>query len=152
MGKKRSPEEIPLKKSEIVAEAFIIFMVSYLKCMGKDCCSQHMKITMKSYNRYIKFQGFHESFDICLYRSGDIDIKMSEMCHGKYEERIYNYTENRSEQNEFLRKLRNGLADEIMEVATCRLVDYHSFMDMLHGEWRFADAHNYFKNELGVSW
>lgn len=152
MGKRKTPEEIPLMKSELVAEAFTILMEAYTRMIGRCASGQKMTITMKSYNRYIRFSGFREYFDICLYKSGDIDIKMDEYCHDKYVERIYEFTENRSEQNAFLDKLRNGLADEIMEVATCKLVDYHSFMDMLHGEWRFADAHNYFKNELGVSW
>lgn len=152
MGKRKTPEEIPLMKSELVAEAFTILMEAYTRMIGRCASGQKMTITMKSYNRYIRFSGFREYFDICLYKSGDIDIKMDEYCHDKYVERIFEFTENRSEQNAFLDKLRNGLADEIMEVATCKLVDYHSFMDMLHGEWRFADAHNYFKNELGVSW
>lgn len=34
------------------------------------------------------------------------------------------------------------------DTATCKLVDYYSFMDMLHGEWKFTDAYNYFKNEI----
>ncbi len=83
-----------------------------------------------------------------MYRSGDIDIKMKEFSHANYEERIYNYTDNRAEQNAFLNRLHNGLANAIMEVATGKLVDYHSFMDLLHGEWKFADAYNYFKNEI----
>ncbi|RKM63020.1 hypothetical protein D6856_02545 [Butyrivibrio sp. XB500-5] len=148
MGKRKTPEEIPLMKSELVAEAFTILMEAYTKMIGRCASGQKMTITMKSYNRYIRFSGFREYFDICLYKSGDIDIKMDEYCHDKYVERIFEFTENRSEQNAFLDKLRNGLAEEIMEVATCKLVDYHSFMDMLHGEWKFTDAHNYFKNEI----
>lgn len=152
MRKRKSPADIPLMKSELVAEAFIILMEAYIRSLGKRPLGQKITITMKSYNRYIKFQGFRESFDICLYKSGDIDIKMDESCHDKYIERIFEYTDNRSEQNAFLDKLRNGLADEIMEVATYKLINYHAFMDMLHGEWRFADAYKYFKNELAVSW
>ena len=148
MRKKRSSEEIPLMKSELVAEAFTILMEAYIRSLGRCSSGQRVTITIKSYNRYIKFSGYREYFDICLYKSGDIDIKLRESCHADYLERIYNFTDNRSEQNAFLDRLRNGLADEIIEVATCSLIDYHTFMDMLHGEWRFADAHNYFKNEI----
>ena len=148
MGKKKMSDEVPLMKSELVAKAFTILMEAYVRMIGRTSSGQKLTITLKSYNRYIRFQGFREYFDICLYKSGDIDIKMDECCHDKYVERIYEFTENRSEQNAFLEKLQNDLADEIMEVATCKLVDYHSFMDMLHGEWKFADAYNYFRNEI----
>ena len=72
---------------------------------------------------------------------------MKELSHADYEERIYNYTDNRAEQNVFLKRLHSGLVYTIMKVATGKLVDYHSFMDLLHGEWHFEDAYNYFKNE-----
>ncbi len=99
MGKRKTPEEIPLMKSELVAEAFTILMEAYIRMIGRCASGQKMTITMKSYNRYIRFSGFREYFDICLYKSGDIDIKMDEYCHDKYVERIYEYTESRSEQN-----------------------------------------------------
>ena len=148
MRKKRSPEEIPLMKSELVADAFTILMEAYIRSLGRCSSSQRVTITIKSYNRYIKFSGYREYFDICLYKSGAIDIKLRESCHADYLERIYSYTDDRSEQNAFLDRLRNGLADEIIEVATCSLIDYHTFMDMLHGDWHFADSYNYFKNEV----
>ena len=135
-------------KSEMVSEVFTILMEAYIKQIGRVISGQKLTITMKSYNRYIKFQGYKEMFDICLYKSGDIDLKMREFCHKDYLERIYAYTDNRAEQDAFLDGLRNGLADKLMEVGTCNLVDYHSFMDMLHGEWKFLDSYNYFKNEI----
>ena len=56
---------------------------------GVVASSQKLTITMKSYNRYIDFQGYKERFNLCLYKSGDIDLKMKEFCHGDYLERIY---------------------------------------------------------------
>lgn len=135
-------------KSEMVAEAFTILMEAYIKQIGRVISGQKLTITMKSYNRYIKFQGYKEMFDICLYKSGDIDLKMREFCHKDYLERIYAYTDNRAEQDAFLDELRNGLADKLMEVGTRNLIDYHSFMDLLHGERHFIDSYNYFKYEL----
>ena len=105
-----------------------------------------MTTTIKSYNRYIKFSGFREYFDICLYKSGDIDIKMRESCHADYLERIYEYEEDRAQQEAFLEKLKDGFTMQIMDVTNCKLIDYHSFMDMLHGEWHFKDAYEYFTN------
>ena len=72
--------------------------------------SQKVSITIKSYNCYIKFSGFREYFDICLYKSGDIDIKMRESCHADYLERIYEYKEDRAQQEAFLEKLKDGFA------------------------------------------
>lgn len=138
----------PRMKSEMVAEAFTILMEAYIRQIGRVSSGQRLTITMKRYNRYIKFSGYKEMFDLCLYKSGDIDIRMKEFCHGDYQERIYAYTDNRAEQDAFLDELRNGLADKLMEVGTCNLVDYHSFMDMLHDEWKFLDSYNYFKNEI----
>ncbi|RKM55715.1 hypothetical protein D6853_09170 [Butyrivibrio sp. X503] len=139
----------PRMKSEMVAEAFTILMEAYIRQIGRVSSGQRLTITMKSYNRYIKFSGFKEMFDICLYKSGDIDLKMKEFCHGDYQERIYAYTDNPAEQDAFLNELRNGLADKLMEVGTCNLVDYHSFMDLLHGDRHFIDSYNYFKREFG---
>lgn len=135
------------KKSEFIAEVFTILMDAYIKQIGVTASSQKLTITMKSYNRYLDFQGFRERFDLCLYKSGDIDLKMKEYCHSDYLERIYAYTDDREEQDVFLAELRNGLADKLMEVGCGNLVDYHSFMDLLHGESHFLDSYEYFKNE-----
>lgn len=148
MGKKKNvdPSQIPLMKSEMVAAAFEILMEAYIKSLGRCSSGQKVTITIKSYNRYIKFSGFREYFDICLYKSGDIDIKMRESCHADYLERIYEYKEDRAQQEAFLEKLKDGFAMRLMDVANCKLIDYHSFMDMLHGEWHFKDAYEYFTN------
>lgn len=135
------------KKSEMMAEVFTILMEAYIKQIGVVASSQKLTITMKSYNRYIDFQGYKERFNLCLYKSGDIDLKMKEFCHGDYLERIYAYTDNCVEQDAFLDELKNGLADKIMEVGSGNLVDYHSFMDLLHGDRHFIDSYNYFKYE-----
>ena len=147
MGKKNvDPSQVPLMKSEMVAAAFEILMEAYIGSLGRCSSGQKVTITIKSYNRYIKFSGFREYFDICLYKSGDIDIKMRESCHADYLERIYEYKEDRAQQEAFLEKLKDGFAMQIMDVANCNLVDYHSFMDMLHGDWHFKDAYEYFTN------
>ena len=80
MGKKKMPDEVHLMKSELVAKAFTILMEAYVRMIGRTSSGQKLTITLKSYNRYIRFQGFREYFDICLYKSGDIDIKMDECC------------------------------------------------------------------------
>lgn len=146
MGKKKNvdPSQIPLMKSEMVAAAFEILMEAYIGSLGRCSSGQKVTITIKSYNRYIKFSGFREYFDICLYKSGDIDIKMHESCHADYLERIYEYKEDRAQQEAFLEKLKDGFATQIMDVANCSLVDYHSFMDMLHGDWHFKESYDYF--------
>ena len=149
MRKNRSPKEIPLMKSELVAEVFTIMMEAYIKSLGRTPTGQRLTITIKSYNRYIKFSGFKEYFDICLFKSGDIDIKVNEFCHGTYVERIFEWSDERKEQDAFLDKLRNGFANQIIEVANCTLVDYHSFMDLLHGDNHFAEAYEYFNREFG---
>ena len=87
-----------------------------------------------------------EYFDICFYKSGDIDSKMRESCHPDYLERIYEYEEDRAQQEAFLQKLREGFAEQFIDVANCILIDYHSFMDMLRGEWHFKDSYEYFTN------
>ena len=75
MGKKSvDPSQVPLMKSEMVATAFEILMDAYIKSLGRCSSGQKVTITIKSYNRYIKFSGFREYFDICLYKSGDIAI------------------------------------------------------------------------------
>ena len=121
-------------------------MEAYIGSLGRCSSGQKVTITIKSYNRYIKFSGFREYFDICLYKSGDIDIKMCESCHAGYLERIYEYKEDRAQQEVFLQKLRDGFAEQLIDVANCSLVDYHSFMDMLHGDWHFKEAYEYFTN------
>ena len=45
-----------------------------------------------------------------------------------------------------LGRLRDGFAMQIMDVANCKLIDYHSFMDMLHREWHFKVSYEYFTN------
>ena len=71
---------------------------------------------------------------------------MRESCHADYLERIYEYKEDRAQREVFLEKLKDGFAMQIMDVANCNLVDYHSFMDMLHGDWHFKESYEYFTN------
>ena len=148
MGRKKNvdPSQVPLMKSEMVEAAFEILLEAYIGSLRRCSSGQKVTITIKSYNRYIKFSRYREYFDICLYKSGDIDIKMRESCHVNYLERIYEYKEDRAQQEAFLEKLKDGFAMQIMDVANCKLIDYLSFMDMLHGEWRFKDAYEYFTN------
>lgn len=69
---------------------------------------------------------------------------MCESCHADYLERIYEYKEDRAQQEAFLEKLNGGFVMQIIDVAKCKLIGYHSFMDMLHGKWHFKDAYEYF--------
>lgn len=146
MGKNKNvdPSQVPLMKSELVAAAFEILMEAYIGSLGRCSSGQKVTITIKSYNRYIKFSGFREYFDICLYKSGDIDIKMREWCHEDYLDRIYEFADDRAQQEAFLQKLRDRFAKQLIDVANCSLVDYHSFMDMLHGDWHFKESYDYF--------
>ncbi len=77
MSKKKNvdPSQVPLMKSELVAAAFEILMEAYIGSLGRCSSGQKVTITIKCYNCYIKFSGFREYFDICLYKSGDIDIR-----------------------------------------------------------------------------
>ncbi len=104
------------------------------------------------YYCYIKSSGFREYFNICLYKSGDIDIKMRESCHADYLECIYEYKEDRAQQDAFLEKFKDGFAVQIMNVANCKLIDYHSFMHMLHGEWHFKDAYKHRNKDVCSSY
>ena len=100
MGRKKNVDlsQVPLMKSEMVAAAFEILMEAYIGSLGRCSSGQKVTITIKCYNCYIKFSGFREYFDICLYKSGDIDIKMRESCHADYLECIYKYIEDRAQQ------------------------------------------------------
>lgn len=148
MGRKKNvdPSQGPLMKCEMVVASFEILMQAYIGSLGRCSSGQKVTIIIKSYNRNIKFSGFMEYFDICFYKSGNIDSKMRESCHADYLERIYEYEEDRAQQEAFLQKLREGFAEQFIDVANCILIDYYRFMDMLRGEWHFKDSYEYFTN------
>ncbi|MBR5636706.1 MAG: hypothetical protein IKW81_07265 [Pseudobutyrivibrio sp.] len=133
------------RKKKFVLEAYNIFMDSYYKVLGDEACPSKLVITIKNNNHYIKFQAHCQGFAILVYRNGNIDFSIKEFCHGEHLEHLYEYTDDVDSQKKFLDKLRNELADKIMEVALEKYVGYHYFMDLIYGENHFFDAYDYFK-------
>lgn len=66
MRKKKNVDssQVSLMNSEMVAATFELLMDAYIKSLGRCSSGQKWTITIKSYNRYIKFLGFMEYFDI----------------------------------------------------------------------------------------
>ena len=63
-----------------------------------------VKVTMVRGNRYVYCHRYEQDFNVQIYKSGDVDIEFREACYGSVKIRVYAYSEDKDNQNAFLKR------------------------------------------------
>lgn len=87
------------------------------------------KVKFTGRNRYIHFSIYGFKMNVLIYTRGQVVIQLDEMCHSKFEQQIYEYTESLDEQEECLTRLKNIMEFMIPLFTGEGIVDSHTFMD-----------------------
>ena len=89
------------------------------------------KIKFTGRNRYIRYSIFGFKMSVLIYTRGEVVIEFDETCHGKYEQKIYEYSSSIEGQAECLGKLRKFMYFLIPLLTQESKVDAHTFMDYI---------------------
>lgn len=92
------------------------------------------KIQFSGRNRYIKFSEYGFKMNILLYTRGQVVIQLDEMFNGKFEQQIYEFTEDETEQEQFLVRIIDILEWMLPIFCDKAVVDAHTFTDYLRDD------------------
>lgn len=87
------------------------------------------KVRFTGRNRYIHFSVYGFKMNVLIYTGGQVVIQLEEMCHGEYEQQIYEYTDSTEEQEVCLARLKEIMNFMIPLFTGDGIVDPHTFMD-----------------------
>ena len=96
------------------------------------------KVRFTGRNRYIHFSVYGFKMNVLIYTKGQVVIQLEEMCHGEYEQQIYEYTDSTEEQEACLAKLKEIMGFMIPLFTGDSIVDPHTFMDYVNDDLETA--------------
>ena len=135
-------------RREFIEKCYEIVMkeaIKESKCTQK---SVRVQAATKNYNRYINILRYGQKMCICIFRSGDIDIKLGEMCHAEHRERIFEYTTDPFEKEKFLDAFKNILKWLMPFGFGEGIVDMHTYMDYVSGGTGIVEAYDLLMQDI----
>ena len=96
------------------------------------------KVRFTGRNRYIHFSVYGFKMNVLLYTKGQVVIQLEEMCHGEYEQQIYEYTDSLEEQEACLIRLKEIMNFMVPLFTGDSIVDPHTFMDYVDDDLETA--------------
>lgn len=133
-NKKEKEKSLAVKKAEFYAKIIDIVFDVTAKNMAESQKKMDFKIQFSGRNRYIKFSEYGFKMNILLYTRGQVVIQLDEMFNGKFEQQIYEFTEDETEQEQFLVRIRDILAWMLPIFCDKAVVDAHTFTDYLRDD------------------
>lgn len=82
-----------------------------------------VKVTMVRGNRYVHCHMYQQDFNVQIYKSGDVDIEFREACYGSVKIRVYVYSENKDNQDNFLKRCTKDM--KVVLAAYAESVSWH---------------------------
>lgn len=120
-------------RREFIEKCYEMVMKEVLKNTKQLRKSTRLQVMTKNYNKYIIILKYGQKLCISLFTSGDIDVKLGEICHSEHKERIFEYSTDPLERQHFLERFREILKWLIPFGFGEGIVDMHTYMDYLHG-------------------
>lgn len=114
---------------------------------------QTIKLTAKTFNRYVDIHRYGQDFQIKLYRSGDFDVTLKEFCHADVTIRLVSYEEAAPDPDAALQRFEKDISI-LLEDFLVHYCWWHELMDFMDWhtqedgslDWRAAEQA--FRSEL----
>lgn len=108
-----------------------------------------VQIVFTNHNRYIHLNAYGRATSILIYRDGNVDLKLTEAFHSPHEERIFEFTLDKTEQENFLKHFSEMLNWLIPVSFENCAYDFHTFMDYVSGSTSVDAAYETISKEWG---
>lgn len=108
-----------------------------------------VQIAFTNHNRYIHLDAYGRSTSVRIYRDGNVDIKLTEFSHNPHEERLFQFSLDKTEQENFLTRFREILCWLIPVSLGNAPYDFHTFMDYASGNPSIESAYQTINKEWG---
>lgn len=119
------------RKREFYAKLLGVVLDAIVKHTTHMQSKLDFKVRFTGRNRYIHFSVYGFKMNVLIYTKGQVVIQLEEMCHGEYEQQIYEYTDSVEEQEACLVRLKEIMDFMIPLFTGDGIVDPHTFMDYL---------------------
>ena len=108
-----------------------------------------VQIVFTNYNRYVHFNAYGRSTSILIYGDGNVDIRLKEFCHNPHEERLFEFSLDKTVQESFLTRFCEILSWLVPVSFGESPYDFHTFMDYASGQSSIETIYQNISKEWG---
>lgn len=131
-------KEAARRKREFYAKLLVVVMDSVVENTVDLKSKFEVRVKFTGRNRYINFSVYGFKMSVLFYTQGQVVIQLDEMCHGKFEQQIYEYSDSVEEQEACLERLKRIMDFMIPLFTGEAIVDAHTFMDYVQEDLEIA--------------
>ena len=137
----------PKMRNEFIARTYAIV----LKCIGEQTdavpSKVEIRLTLTNNNRYVRLHKYGEDMELLIYRDGKVALELSEVCHDKHKEQIFDYATDADRADIFFAELEDMLPCVMKVYLEKDVLDFHSFMDYVRDDAPAFDSYKQMMHE-----
>lgn len=129
-------------KQGFICEAAKIVSSAIMTSIPPSVSKTEIRLNVSSYKRHFHIHRYGQDLKILIYRSGDIDIILRELCHADVEARLVHYEEAAKNPEITLARFHDDVKKLVSDYMNA---DWHIVMDCLGGYEKGKDWHSFFE-------
>ena len=137
----------PKMRNEFIARTYAIV----LKCIGEQTdavpSKVEIRLTLTNNNRYVRLHKYGEDMALLIYRDGKVALELSEACHDKHKEQLFDYATDADHADIFFAELEDMLPCVMKVYLEKDVMDFHSFMDYVRDDVPAFDSYKQMMHE-----
>ena len=134
-------------RNEFIARTYAIV----LACIGKETdavlSKVEIRLTLTNNNRYVRLHKYGEDMALLIYRDGKVALELSEVCHDKHKEQLFDYATEAERADVFFAELEYMLPCVMKVYLEKDALDFHSFMDYVRDDVPAFDSYKQMMHE-----
>ena len=134
-------------RNEFIARTYAIV----LACIGKETdavlSKVEIRLTLTNNNRYVRLHKYGEDMALLIYRDGKVALELSEVCHDKHKEQLFDYATEAERADVFFAELEYMLPCVMKVYLEKDVMDFHSFMDYVRDDVPAFDSYKQMMHE-----
>ena len=116
-----------------------------MECIGEQTnavpSKVEIRLTLTNNNRYVRLHKYGEDMALLIYRDGKVALELSEVCHDKHKEQIFDYATDADRADIFFAELEDMLPCVMKVYLEKDVLDFHSFMDYVRDDAPAFDSY-----------
>lgn len=145
--KNEKKKTTPKMRNEFIARTYAIV----LECIGEQTnavpSKVEIRLTLTNNNRYIRLHKYGEDMELLIYRDGKVALELSEACHDKHKEQLFDYATDADRADIFFTELEYMLPCVMKVYLEKDVMDFHSFMDYVRDDVPAFDSYKQMMHE-----
>ena len=145
--KNEKKKTTPKMRNEFIARTYAIV----LECIGEQTnavpSKVEIRLTLTNNNRYVRLHKYGEDMELLIYRDGKVALELSEVCHDKHKEQLFDYATDADRADIFFAELEDMLPCVMKVYLEKDVLDFHSFMDYVRDDVPAFDSYRQMMHE-----